>query len=141
MKGSKNSVIIGNPRVLIKRTATNKRANKNKEERIAIGTKVQKAQAAKDTEFVSGQDEGEQPEDYEAPESDISPPKKTRAAGKRKMAVPRGKTAVTRSKKAASKLKDDALYTDDSEENELPDLDFSPSPKPDRIFKGKKRLH
>jgi hypothetical protein len=131
MKGAKIYVIIGNPRALIKRTATNKKANRRKEERIAIGTKVQKAQAAKDKELVHGQDQGEQPEEDEAPGSDFSHLRKTKAAVKRKIAVPRGKTTASKGKNIAFKLKDVALHRDDSEEDKLPD----------KVFKGRKRGH
>ena len=133
--------MIGNPRVLIKRTATNKEANRRKEERIAIGTKVQEAQAAKDKELVHGQDQGEQPEEDETPGSDFSHSKKTKAAVKRKIIVTRGKTTASKGKNIASKLKDVALHRDDSEEDELRDPEFSPSPKPDKVFKGRKRGH
>jgi hypothetical protein len=85
MRGTKAHVLIGNPRVLIKRTATNQTANSSKADRIAIGTQVQKDQAAKNNDSADdevgddavgddevGDDEAQGQEETEVQEEGVS---------------------------------------------------------------------
>jgi hypothetical protein len=70
MKGARVYSIVGNPRVLIKRTKTNKKSNKKKADRIAIGTQVQKNQAAKDEDPVPEEGRGEDKDNGEDMDED-----------------------------------------------------------------------
>ena len=76
MKGTKFHAIIGNPRVLIKRTAMNVNSNSLKAVRIAKGMEVLKQQqeesAAKKRKSITD----EERENDEEREDSVSPPKK-----------------------------------------------------------------
>jgi hypothetical protein len=87
MKNTRTHVVIGNPHLLIERSATNKSSNYRKAKRIANGTQIEqlaKEQAAKGTELGDEDGYGENSDEEELPSANSSPSAKLEKPSKAK---------------------------------------------------------
>jgi hypothetical protein len=108
MKGHKTYAIIGNPRLLIDRSATNEQQKKGKAHLIAAGTKLEKMEKEQTAETMERGDQDNHGDDFVEEEEELrraSPPspeklEKTSSGKTRKSKVTKSKASKGRAAKA-----------------------------------------